>query len=383
MITYGKQSISKADIRAVKKVLLSDWLTLGPEVTKFESKLSEKIDAECFVVSSGTAALHCAYAAIELVEGDEIITPPLTFIATQSTAMLFGAKIIFCDVDAESGLMDIKKIESLITSRTKAITIVDYAGQPGPMKELRALADRHHLYLIEDAAHSLGSTYHGKPVGSLADLTTFSFFPTKNITTAEGGAVSSNDRQLLDKARKFGRQGMIKEPDRFQNEPDGRWHQEVHRLGVNYRLPDLLAALGHSQLRRLESFKKKRSQVFDFYVRELGDLSEIKLPKQQLGTSVNWHLFPLRVPSALRNNLFEELWSNEIYVQVNYVPAYFHPVFKSLGYQKGLCPEAEKFYSEEISLPMYPDLSRREMEKVVRVIRNFFNKTHQGNLGTE
>ena len=360
------------------KVLKSEWLTLGPRVAKFESEITRVIAAECFVVSSGTAALHCAYAAIGLKPGDEVIAPPLTFVATQATAMHFGAKIVFCDVSETTGILDPTRVEDLITSKTRAITVVDYAGHPGPLDELKTICEKHGIYLIEDAAHSFGSVYKGKPVGSIADLTVFSFFPTKNITTGEGGAVSSRNPELLDRARKFGRQGMVKDPNLFKNIPDGRWHQEVQSLGLNYRLSDILASIGSAQIRKLKSFKRKRKKVFSYYVEHLSGLPNIKLPISESFVDPFWHLFPLRIDRLYRNSLFEELWKHNIFVQVNYVPVYFHPIFEELGYPEGLCPIAEKYFYEEISLPMHARLNRRELKKVVRVIKKFLIEIEPG-----
>ena len=365
------------EILYTARVLKSEWLTLGPQVTKFESKISKVIGAGCFVVSSGTAALHCAYAAIGLKPGDEVITPPLTFVATQATAMHFGAKIVFCDVLESTGILDPNKVETLITSKTRAITVVDYAGHPGPLDELKTICEKHGIYLIEDAAHSFGSVYKGNAVGSIADLTVFSFFPTKNITTGEGGAVSSKNLVLLDKARKFGRQGMVKDPSLFENIPDGRWHQEVQSLGLNYRLSDILASIGCSQILKLKKFKKKRKKVFSYYVKHLTGLPYIKLPMTESFVDPFWHLFPLRIDRQYRHSLFEELWKHNIFVQVNYVPVYFHPIFQELGYSEGLCPIAEKYYYEEISLPMHVGLRRRELRKVVRVIKKFLIEMEQ------
>ena len=191
MIPYGRHSINDDDIAAVVAALKSDWLTTGPLVEEFESELEKIVGTPCISVSSGTAALHCAYAAIDLKPGDEVITPPITFIATQATAALFGAKIVFADVQADTANIDPQAVADAITPRTKAIVAVDYAGHPADLDELRALADRHGIFLIEDAAHSIGSTYRGRRVGTIADLTTFSFFPTKNMTSGEGGAVAS------------------------------------------------------------------------------------------------------------------------------------------------------------------------------------------------
>lgn len=374
MIQYGKQSLSKRDYKAVKKVLDSGWLTIGPKVEEFESEISRICGVEVFVVSSGTAALHSAYAAINITPGDEVITPPMTFIATQSTAMHFGAKIRFCDIDSRTGNIDPNLAEKLINENTKAITVVDYAGQPADMDSFRRLCDKYDLYLIEDAAHSLGSLYKNTPVGKLADITTFSFFPTKNITTCEGGAVASPNQELLDIAKRFARQGLVRDPSKFKNVSDGRWHQEVHNIGLNYRLPDLLCALGISQIQRIEDFKNIRREIFSFYSDHLKGIREIELPFNDNLTDPMWHLYPVRIKEGLRNRFYDYLWECDIRVQVNYVPAYFHPVFQELGYKKGLCPVSEKFYSEEISFPIHPDLTKKELKKIVNVTKSFFQR---------
>ena len=373
MISYGRQTIDKSDWRAIKSVVYSDSLTIGPKVEEFEEEIFKVCGAENFVVTSGTAALHCAYAAIGLEPGDEVITPPITFIATQSTAMQFGAKIRFCDVDEKTGNMDPRLVEGLINQNTKAIAVVDFAGQPAEIDTFRRICDKYNLFLIEDAAHSIGSLYNNQPVGSLADLTTFSFFPTKNFTTGEGGAVSSKNSELLDKARKFGRQGLVRDPIKFKSSPDGRWHQEVHKIGLNYRLSDILCALGISQIKRIQKFKSRRSEIFDFYNEELKNISEIQLPFKQDNVDPMWHLYPIRVKDGTRNEFYEYLWDFDIRVQVNYVPAYFHPIFQDLGYSKGLCPVSEKFYMEEISLPIHPSLSQKDLNKIIRVIKQYFN----------
>ena len=373
MIQYGKQSISKSDYKAIKNVLSSNWLTIGPKVEEFEQEIFKICGTENFVVTSGTAALHCAYAAIGLEPGDEVITPPITFIATQSTAMQFGAKIKFCDVDEKTGNMDPNLVEGLINKNTKAITVVDFAGHPAEIDTFRKICDKYNLFLIEDAAHSIGSLYNNQPVGSLADLTTFSFFPTKNFTTGEGGAVSSKNSGLLDKARKFGRQGLVRDPIKFKNSPDGRWHQEVHNIGLNYRLSDILCALGISQIKRIQKFKSRRTEIFDFYNEELKNISQIQLPIKEDNVDPMWHLYPIRVKDGTRNEFYEYLWDFDIRVQVNYVPAYFHPIFQDSGYNKGLCPVSEKFYMEEISLPIHPSLSQKDLNKIIRVIKQYFN----------
>ena len=365
MIPYGRHSINDDDIAAVVSALKGDWLTTGPLVEAFELALENVVGAPCISVSSGTAALHCAYAAIGLEPGDEVITPPITFIATQATAAFFGAKIVFADVHADTANIDPKAVEAVITPRTKAIVAVDYAGHPADLDELRAIADKHKVYLIEDAAHSIGSIYKGRPVGSIADITTFSFFPTKNFTTGEGGALASIHPELLEKAKRFSRQGLVRIPNEFRIKDQGSWHQEVHEFGLNYRLPDLLCALGLSQLTRLHEFKAKKKTIFETYVRELVGITEIELPSEQPDIDVNWHLFPIRVEPQKRYDIFSSLRKAGIGVQVNYLPAYRHPVFQDRAFKKGSYPNSDFFYSREISLPMYFDLTKKELQFVL------------------
>ena len=371
MIPYGRQSIDESDIAAVVEALKGDFLTTGPLVEKFEYELEKVVGAPTVTVTSGTAALHCAYAAIGLEPGDEVITPPITFIATQATAALLGAKIVFADVQPDTANIDPKAVEAVITKRTKAIVAVDYAGHPADLDELRAIADKHKIYLIEDAAHSIGSTYKNRPVGSIADITTFSFFPTKNLTTAEGGAVSSTNPDLLERARKFSRQGLVREPDQFLIKSEGQWHQEVHEFGLNYRLPDVLCALGISQLKRLSKFKKRRREIFNLYSNAFHNFELIQTPTEREHIDSNWHLYPIRVPASRRHEIFELLRSKGIGVQVNYLPAHLHPVFNSCGFRRGDFPVAEAFYESELSLPIHFSITEVDAIRVVEILRSF------------
>ena len=372
MIPYGRQSINNEDIAAVVASLKSDWLTTGPLVTEFEIALEKVVGAPCVTVSSGTAALHCAYAAIGLGPGDEVITPPITFIATQATAALFGATIVFADVQTDTANIDPIAVEAAITPRTKAIVAVDYAGHPADLDELREIADRHSIYLIEDAAHSIGSTYKGRPVGSIADITTFSFFPTKNMTTSEGGAVASIHPALLEKAKRFSRQGLVRNQSEFKIRSEGAWHQEVHEFGLNYRLPDVLCALGISQLKRLQTFKAQRREAFESYCEILHGIQNLELPTKRDYVDPMWHLFPIRVPAKRRREVFDKLRKQEFLVQVNYIPANLHPVFASQGYRASDTPEALSFYEQEISLPMMANSEILSTEYFVKIQNSLF-----------
>ena len=368
MIPYGRHSISESDIDAVVRALQGEWLTTGPLVEEFEAALEKVVGAPCISVSSGTAALHCAYAAIELKPGDEVITPPITFIATQATAALFGAKIVFVDVQSDTANINPDAVEASITPRTKAIVAVDYAGHPADLDELRVIADKYKLYLIEDAAHSIGSTYRGRPVGSIADITTFSFFPTKNLTTAEGGAVASIHPELLLKAKRFSRQGLIRSQGEFLIKNEGAWHQEVHEFGLNYRLPDVLCALGISQLRRLDSFKEKRELIFSRYGKLLEGENLLQLPSQRSYVDPMWHLYPIQVNATKRKLIFDSLRDNGIGVQVNYMPANWHPVFGSKTLKSRELATSVDYYEKQISLPMHNDLSDIEQEFIATTL---------------
>lgn len=369
MIPYGRQDVSEDDIAAVVEVLRGDWLTTGPAVERFEHALEAWTGGVPVVaVSSGTAALHAAYAAAGLGPGDEVITPPITFVATQAALMHLGATPRFVDVEPDTANLDPDAVEAAIGPRTSAIVAVDYAGHPADMNRLRAIADKHQLLLIEDAAHSLGSTYLGQAVGSLADLTTFSFFPTKNITTGEGGAIAATNPDLLEKARRFSRQGLIRDASEFRVTTEGPWHQEVHAVGLNYRLTDIQASLGLSQLQRLAEFKSRRREIKQLYDERLATADGVDIPPQRHGVDPMWHLYPLRVPANRRAGVFSELRQSGIGVQVNYLPAYRHPALEHLG-QRQDYPNAEAFYARQISLPLYSGLSSDEIELISSRVR--------------
>jgi dTDP-4-amino-4,6-dideoxygalactose transaminase len=293
----------------------------------------------------------------------------MTFIATAGTAILQGAKIVFADIEPDTANIDPAAVTELMTERTRVVAAVDFAGHPADLDELLQIAHGNNALLLEDAAHSIGSLYRDRPVGSVADLTTFSFFPTKNLTTAEGGAVVSTDSELLARSRKFRMHGLVRDRTQQRYPDEGPWHQEVHELGLNYRLPDVLSALGTSQLGRLDAFKDRRSQVFARYVEELSDVDGLVLPTQRDYVDPMWHLFSIRVLDGQRRRVFDYLRDHGVLVQVNYIPVYWHPVFEDLGYRRGMCPIAEQFYSEEISLPMHASLSEADQSVVIDTLR--------------
>ena len=366
MIPYGRQSVSDEDVEAVAAVLRSDWLTTGPSVDAFEAAVSAATGGHDVVsCTSGTAALHIAYAAIGLRPGDQVVTTPMTFVATASGASLHGATIRFADVDPETGLIDPAAADALVGERTRVVAAVDYAGHPCDYPRLQASADRVGALTLGDAAHSVGGSLGGRPVGDLADVTTFSFFPTKNLTTAEGGAVSAKDPALVQRAREFHNIGLVRDPDRLRVRDQGAWHQEVHAFGLNYRLTDLGCALGLSQLRRLPAFARRRTEIKARYDDALAVVDGVRTPPQRPGADPVWHLYPLRILDGRRREVFERMRESGVGVQVNYLPVYWHPVYADLGYRRGLCPNAEAFYEQELSLPMFPALTDDQVDLVV------------------
>lgn len=368
MIPYGRQYVDEDDIAAVVEVLRGDWLTTGPAVERFEKALQKWTgDTPAVAVSSGTAALHAAYAGAGIGYGDEVITPPITFVATQAALVHLGAVPVFADVEGDTATIDPAAVEAAVTTRTTAIVAVDYAGHPADMTEIRAVADRHGLLVIEDAAHSLGSMYKGRAVGSLADLTTFSFYPTKNITTAEGGAVASPHADLLTRTSRFARQGLIREQEELVLSEEGPWHQEVHEVGLNYRLSDVQAALGLAQLSKLAAFKERRAAIKAYYDDALRGLPGVDIPVQRCVADPVWHLYPLRVPKAKRRDIFVQLRQQGIGVQVNYLPAYRHPALAALGRPEDF-PASEEFYAREISLPIHAGLADSDLDRVVAAV---------------
>jgi dTDP-4-amino-4,6-dideoxygalactose transaminase len=369
MLPYGRQSIDAADVKAVVAALGSDWLTTGPRVARFEAELEEVAGAPCVTVTNGTTALHAAYAAAGVTTGDEVVTTPMTFVATASGAALLGAKVIFADVEEDTANIDPAAVEAAVTARTRVIAAVDYAGVPADYDRLRKITDGAGAILLGDAAHSIGSTYRGRPVGTLADLTTFSFFPTKNLTTGEGGAVASIRPDLLQRVRTFRTVGLVRDPDRLRHPDEGGWHQEVHEFGLNYRLPDVLCALGSAQLRRLAAFKARRARLTARYDELLAEVPGLRLPARRSDVDPVRHLYPVRVLDGRRREVYDRMREAGIGVQVNYIPVYWHPVFEDMGYRRGMCPVAESFYAEELSLPLFYDLSDSDQDRVVEALR--------------
>ncbi len=371
-LAYGRQAIDDKDIEAVVNVLKGDYLTTGPYVKEFENKIAEYVGAKYAVaVSNGTAALHMACAAIDIKEGDEVIVTPMTFAASANCILYCGGTPVFVDIDPITYNIDPEKIEEKITERTKAIIPVDYTGQVVDLDKINEIAKKHNLYVIEDAAHSFGSEYKGKKVGTHADLVEFSFHPVKPITTAEGGAVTTNNEELYKRMMAFRTHGIIRDKSGLLKE-DGPWYHEQQSLGYNYRLTDVQCALGTSQIDKLDEFINKRREIVKKYNKAFENLKEIVTPFEADFSKSGCHIYVIKVRPELlkvtRREIFEALQAENIGVNVHYIPVYLHPYYQELGYKKGLCKNAEELYENCITLPLFPTMTDKDIDDVVKAL---------------
>lgn len=372
-IFYGHQYIDDADIQAVVEVLKSDYLTCGPKIEELEKKLCAVTGAKYAVVcSNGTAALHMACQAAGIGAGDEMITTPITFAASANCALYCGAKPVFADINEETYNIDPAHVESLTTEKTKAVVAVDYTGQSVELDRLLAHCRKHNLVLIEDGAHVIGTSYNGKKNGSIADMTTLSFHPVKTVTGGEGGAVLTNSEEYYQKLLLYRSHGITKNPAKMEHEPDGPWYYEQVALGMNYRMTDMQAALIISQLDKLPLFMKRRKEIVKAYDEAFSKLPQLFVQKEIPQSDTTRHLYILRIiPEKLkidRKQFFEALAVENICCQVHYIPVYYFPYYEKLGYQKGLCPKAEKLYEEEISLPLYYAMTDQDVDDVIQAV---------------
>lgn len=373
-LAYGRQYIDEEDIRAVTEVLRGDFLTGGPSVEALEERFCQVTGAKYAVaVSNGTAALHLAALAAGFGEGDEVIVSAITFAASANCVLYCGAKPVFADIRPDTYNIDPDAVRRLITPRTKGIIAVDFTGQAVEHDSLEEICREHRLTLIEDAAHAIGTKYRGKPVGSLADMTCFSFHPVKTVTGGEGGAITTNDEGLYRRLLRLRTHGITRNREEMVHPTDAAWYNEQVELGYNYRITDFQAALVNSQLNKLPMFAARRRELVEKYDKAFSQLPEIFVQREIPESDTTRHLYILRlVPEGLRcdrRQFFDALWAENIHCQVHYLPVYRHSYYESLGYPAGLCPNAEKYYEEVMSIPLFYSLSDADAEDVIHAVQ--------------
>ncbi len=374
-IFYGRQWIDENDINAVEEVLRSDFITCGPKVDELERALCQYTGAKyAVVVNSGTSALHCACIAAGIKQGDEVITTPLTFAASANCVIYCGGRPVFADVDSSTYNIDPDSIRDCITKNTKAIIAVDYTGQAVEIDEIRKICIDNNLVFIEDAAHSIGTKYKGENVGNLADMTCFSFHPVKTITGGEGGAILTNDENLYRKLMLARTHGITHDESMMEDDMhEGSWCYEQISLGYNYRLTDFQAALITSQLRKLDIFAKRRKEIAQRYNEAFSDMPEIIIQKEISESDTCRHLYIIQLKLELlkctRREFFDAMSAENVQCQVHYIPIYWFPYYRHMGYKKGICPKAEDIYERIMSIPLYPKMTDQDVEDVIRAVK--------------
>lgn len=381
-LPYAKQYIDDEDLIQVNEVLKYDFLTTGPKVKEFEDVIANYVGAKYAVAfSNGTAALHGACYAAGIGVGDEVITTPMTFAASANCVLYMGGTPVFSDINEDTFNIDIDEIGKRITDKTKAIIPVDYTGQAVDMDKIKDLVKGRDIVIIEDGAHSLGTKYKGNRVGGLADMTMFSFHPVKTITTGEGGIITTNNEEYYKKLISFRSHGITRDVELLESKDVGGWYYEQLDLGFNYRMTDIQAALGISQMRKIEWFIKRRKEIVDKYNEAFKDLEGVILQKNPDYSNTVNHLYVLKLDlqklKVGRKEIFNALIAENIGVHVHYIPVYWHPHYKQLGYRKGLCPNAEEFYESILTVPLFPAMTDEDVEDVVNgfyKIINYYRK---------
>ena len=374
-IYYGRQWIDDEDVEAVAETLRSDFITCGPKVEEMERELEAYTGAKHAVaVSNGTAALHCACIAAGIKPGDEVITTPLTFAASANCVLYCGGHPVFADIDPETYNIDPESILSRITDRTKAVIAVDFTGQAVDHDRIRKICDEHHLIFIEDAAHAIATKYNGKQVGSLADMTCFSFHPVKTITGGEGGAITTNNDDFYRKLVLAHTHGITREECEMEDAPhEGPWYYEQISLGYNYRLTDFQAALIVSQMKKLDRFAARRKEIVRKYDKAFQSIPEIMIQKEIPQSDTCRHLYIIRLDlsklTCTRREFFDAMSEENVQCQIHYVPVYWFPYYRNLGYEKGLCPNAERIYEGIMSIPLYPKLTNQDVDDVIHAVK--------------
>lgn len=385
MIPYGRQDISEEDVQAVVDILKSDFLTQGPAVPAFEDRLAGYCGSRYGIaVNSATSALHLACLALGVGPGDRVWTSAITFVASANAALYCGASVDFVDIDAVSYNMCPQKLAEKLSEAAKTGTLpkviipVHMTGQSCDMKAIKSVTDPHGIKIIEDASHAIGGRYMGDPVGSCrySDITVFSFHPVKIITTGEGGMAMTNDPLLAQRMRMDRAHGITRDQEQMQNAPHGGWYYEQIRLGFNYRMTDIAAALGFRQLDRMDSFIDQRHRIAAAYKKGFSGLP-LTIPQQSPDTRTSYHLYVVRVDRAAgqsRKTVFDELRHAGIGVNVHYIPVYKHPWYRQMGFPDDYCPKAEAYYAEAISLPMFPALTEQDQQTVINAAKKAMHR---------
>ncbi len=379
LLPYGHQWIDEEDIKAVIEVLRSDWITQGPKVAEFEKEFAKYVGARYSVaVNSGTAALHAACFAVQIEKGDEVITTPITFAASANCVLYQGGTPIFADIKEDTLNIDPEEIKKKINQKTKAIIPVDFTGLPVDLEGIQKIARKYNLIIIEDASHALGATYKDSKIGSISDMTVFSFHPVKHITTGEGGMITTNNKEYYERLKLFRTHGITKDKDKLLNY-DGPWYYEMQELGYNYRLTDFQCALGTTQLKKIDKNVQRRIEIVRKYNEEFKDLEEIKIPysDSKISTSA-WHLYIIQLNleklKVNRREIFEALRAENIGVNVHYIPVHLQPYYqKRFGYLQGDFPKAENYYSRAITLPIFPKMSDKDVNGVIKAVKKVVN----------
>lgn len=374
-ICYGRQWIDEDDIKVVEEVLCGDLITCGPKVEEAERMLCKCTGAKhAVIVNSGTSALHCACIAAGIGPGDEIITTPMTFAASANCAFYCGARPVFADIEPDTYNIDPASIVDHITSKTKAVVAVDFTGQVVKADEIRKICRQHNLVFIEDAAHSIGSEYKDQKVGSIADMTCFSFHPVKTVTAGEGGAILTNSDDYYQKLLLAHTHGITRDEGIMEDGPhEGPWYYEMISLGFNYRMTDFQAALLISQLQKLKKFKERRTEIVKRYDEAFASIPGIIVQHEIPESDTCRHLYIIRIDDRKlkcnRRQFFDALSAEGIQPQVHYVPVYWFPYYKRMGYEKGLCPNAEEIYKSMMSIPLYPKMTDQDVEDVIKGVK--------------
>lgn len=377
-LPYGRQFIDNDDVKIVSRVMRGDFITTGPMVEAFEKKLCDYTGAKYAVaVSNGTAALHCAMFAAGVGKDDEIITTSMTFAATSNAALYLGAKAVFVDISEDTYNIDVSKIEEKISDKTKAIVPVHFTGQPCEMEKIYELANKYGIKVIEDGAHGLGAKYKGEILGKNSDFMTLSFHPVKHITTGEGGAILTNDIKSYNIMKMFRSHGITRDMEWLEND-DALWYYEQHFLGFNYRMTDIQAALGISQLDKLDGFLRTRRELADYYNKLFENNDYLIRPYQLDYVESSWHLYVINIKfdklKCTRRQFYDDLRNLNLGVNVHYIPVYYHPYYKKLGYAKGLCRNAEILYENIITLPLHQNMNKEDVEYVVSCVEHLIGK---------